>query len=128
MDKQQTFEQFIKTKRLQKKIGLRAFAKIIAMQPSNYCSIEAGSLPAPSGEKLKLISKALSLNDNETRQLYDLAAKSKDDIPLDLKELIKKDAVFPSLLRTVEDEEVGPQQIEAIVQDIKSGRYRKAKR
>ena len=61
----------------------------------------------------------------EQRLLFDLAAKSRDDIPLDIKELIKKDAVIPVLLITVEDKEVSSKQIKAIVEDIKSGRYRK---
>ena len=96
------------------------------MQPSNYCSIESGSLPAPSEEKLRIISKALKLDLQEERQLFDLAARTKDDIPADLKELIRKDAVIPALLRMVEDEEISPRQIKKIVEDIKSGRYRKA--
>ena len=75
--------------------------------------------------KLRLIAKTLDLTPQEQRLLFDLAAKSRDDIPLDIKELIKKDAVIPALLRTVEDKEVSSKQIKAIVEDIKSGRYRK---
>lgn len=120
-----TFESFLREKRLKRKIGLREFARIIGMQPSNYCSIESGSLPAPSEDKLRNISKALALELDEERVLFDLAAKTKDDIPADIKELIKRDSVIPALLRTVEDEEVGHKEIKAIVRDIKSGRYRR---
>jgi len=123
--KVQKFEQFLKTKRIEKNMGLREFARLIGLQPSNYCSIESGSLPAPPEEKLRLIAKILKLNQEEQRLLFDLAAQSRDDIPVDLKRLIKKDAVIPALLRTVEDEEVRPEQIKKIVEDIKSGRYRK---
>ncbi len=122
----QKFEHFLKVKRLEKKMGLREFARLIELQPSNYCSIEGGSLPAPPEDKLRLIAKVLKLNQAEQRLLFDLAAKSRDDIPFDLRELIKKDAVIPALLRTVEDEKVGSEQIRAIVRDIKSGRYRKS--
>lgn len=121
-----SFENFLKTKRIEKNYGLREFAKLIGMQPSNYCSIEAGSLPAPSEDKLKLIATILKLSKDDQRLLFDLAAQTKDDIPVDLKILIKRDMVIPALLRTVEDEEVNPQQIRAIVKDIKSGRYRKS--
>ena len=124
--KGQKFEQFLKAKRIEKNIGLREFARLIGLQPSNYCSIESGSLPAPPEEKLRLMAKVLKLNQQEQRLLFDLAAKSRDDIPLDLKELIRKDTVIPALLRTVEDEKVGSEQIRAIVKDIKSGRYRKS--
>ncbi|OGL47763.1 MAG: hypothetical protein A2W05_03875 [Candidatus Schekmanbacteria bacterium RBG_16_38_10] len=82
-------------------------------------------MPAPPEDKLRLIAKTLDLTPQEQRLLFDLAAKSRDDIPLDIKELIKKDAVIPVLLITVEDKEVSSKQIKAIVEDIKSGRYRK---
>lgn len=125
MEESLTFEKFLRQKRLEKKFGLREFSKLIGLQPSNYCSIESGSLPAPSENKLRRISEILDLTTDEQRTLFDLAAKTKDDIPLDIKKLIKKDAVIPALLRTIEDKEVGPKQIKAIVEDIKSGRYRK---
>lgn len=126
MYKNLTFDRFLREKRLEKNLGLREFARLIGMQPSNYCSIEAGSLPAPPEDKLRRIAATLGLSIEDQRLLFDLAARSKDDIPVDLKNLIKKDAVIPALLRTVEDEKVGPKQIKKIVADIKSGRYRKA--
>ena len=126
MYKNLTFDRFLREKRLGKKLGLREFARLIGMQPSNYCSIEAGSLPAPPEDKLRRIATTLGLSIEDQRILFDLAGKSKDDIPIDLKNLIKKDAVIPALLRTVEDEKIGPKQIKKIVADIKNGRYRKA--
>ncbi len=123
--KAETFEDFLRTKRLKKKLGLREFAKLIGMQPSNYCSIESSSLPAPPEDKLRLIAEKLDLSREEQRKLFDLASHSRNDIPTDIQELIKKNAVIPSLLRTVEDEEVSEEQIMGIVEDIKSGRYRK---
>lgn len=43
----ETFGSFLKKKRLDMNLGLREFAKLIGMQPSNYCNVEAGSLPPP---------------------------------------------------------------------------------
>lgn len=126
MYKNLTFDGFLREKRLENNLGLREFARLIGMQPSNYCSIEAGSLPAPPEDKLRRIAATLRLSMEEQRLLFDLAAQSKNDIPVDLKTLIKKDALIPALLRTVEDEKVGPKEIKKIVADIKSGRYRKA--
>lgn len=125
--KSKTFAAFLKEKRLNRQIGLRKLAKQIKMQPSNYCSIESGSKPAPPEDKLRLIAKTLSLTTEEERVLFDLAARSRDDIPSDIKDLIRRDSVIPALLRTVEDEKIGTEQIKAIVKDIKSGRYRKAR-
>lgn len=127
MMKGKTFEAFLKEKRLDRQIGLRELAKQIEMQPSNYCSIESGSKPAPPENKLRLIAKTLDLSTDEERVLFDLAARSRDDIPSDIKDLIRRDSVIPALLRTVEDEKIGTEQIKAIVKDIKSGRYRKAR-
>lgn len=127
MMKGKTFEAFLKEKRLDRQIGLRELAKQIEMQPSNYCSIESGSKPAPPENKLRLIAKTLDLSTEEERVLFDLAARSRDDIPSDIKDLIRRDSVIPALLRTVEDEKIGTEQIKAIVKDIKSGRYRKAR-
>jgi transcriptional regulator with XRE-family HTH domain len=127
MMKSKTFEAFLKEKRLNRQIGLRELAKQIEMQPSNYCSIESGSKPAPSEDKLRLIAKTLDLTIEEERVLFDLAARSRDDIPSDIKDLIRRESVIPALLRTVEDEKIGTEQIKAIVKDIKSGRYRKAR-
>lgn len=127
MMKSKTFEAFLKEKRLNRQIGLRELAKQIEMQPSNYCSIESGSKPAPPEDKLRLIAKTLDLSTEEERVLFDLAARSRDDIPSDIKDLIRRDSVIPALLRTVEDEKIGTEQIKAIVKDIKSGRYRKAR-
>ena len=127
MMKNKTFEAFLKEKRLNRQIGLRELAKQIEMQPSNYCSIESGSKPAPPEDKLRLIAKTLDLSTEEERVLFDLAARSRDDIPSDIKDLIRRDSVIPALLRTVEDEKIGTEQIKAIVKDIKSGRYRKAR-
>lgn len=122
-----SFDAFLRSKRLEKQIGLREFAKLIDMQPSNYCSIESGSQPAPIPQKLENIAKVLQLTAEEKRNLYDLAANTRDEIPADLQRFITNNTVVPMLLRTVEDEEVGPDQINAIIEDIKSGRYRKPK-
>ncbi len=120
----ETFASFLRKKRIEKKIGLRQFAKIIDMQPSNYCNIEGEASQAPQEDKLKLIAEKLGLDKEDQRTFFDLASKAKDDIPADIQELIKGNALIPSLLRTVEDEDVDEAQILAIVEDIKSGKYR----
>ncbi len=125
MSKKITFGEFLKNKRLNSRFGLREFARQIKMKPSNYCSIESNSLPAPPEVKLKHIADKLALNTDERRKLFDLAAKTKDDIPIDLKDLIRKNDLIPAMLRTVEDKEIGANQIKQIVEDIKTGRYRK---
>jgi len=100
MNESLTFEKFLKAKRLARTIRLREFARPVGLQISHYCSIEAGSLPAQEN-KLHRIVEALDPSREEKSILFDLAAKTKDDISVDVKKLIKSHAWIPALLRTV---------------------------
>lgn len=126
MRKAETFSDLLRKKRMEKGFGLREFARIIKMQPSNYCSIEAGSLTPPSG-KLDIIASALGIGkgSQEYYHFIDLASKVKDEIPPDIKNLVMTNSLIPAMLRTIENHEVGPKQLKKIIEDIRSGRYRK---
>ncbi len=126
MEGAQTFSTFLKAKRLKKGIGLREFARIVKMQPSNYCSIESGSLPPPN-DKLDEIALALGIEQGgqEYRKFIDLAARTKDEIPADIARLIKSNSLIPAMLRTIEDQEIKPSQLKSLIEDIRSGRYKK---
>ena len=126
MERKETFSAFLKRKRLEKKLGLREFARIIDMQPSNYCAVESGSLPPPS-DKLDAIVSALEIKkgSSDYYQFMDSASKTRDEIPPDIRELIKSNALIPAMLRTIEDTELKPTQLRKIIEDIRSGRYKK---
>ena len=126
MEREQTFSSFLKEKRLKKGLGLREFARIVKMQPSNYCSIESGSLPPPK-DKLDVIASALGVikGSQEYRNFMDLAAKTKDEIPEDIARLIKSNSLIPAMLRTIEDQEIKPLHLKHLIEDIRSGRYKK---
>ena len=53
MNKQ--FGSFLRGLRLARNLGLRAFARVVDLQPSNYCNIENGVIAPPSGETLERI-------------------------------------------------------------------------
>lgn len=126
MERKEIFSAFLKRKRLEKNLGLREFARIINMQPSNYCSVESGSLPPPS-DKLDVIVSALGIKKGSAdyRTFMDLASETRDEIPPDIRELIKSNALIPAMLRTIEDTELKPTQLRKIIEDIRSGRYKK---
>ncbi len=126
MEREQTFSSFLKEKRLKKGLGLREFARIVKMQPSNYCSIESGSLPPPK-DKLDVIASALGMikGSQEYRNFMDLAAKTKDEIPEDIARLIKSNSLVPAMLRTIEDQEIKLSHLKHLIEDIRSGRYKK---
>ncbi len=126
MESKHTFAAFLKATRLKRGTGLREFARIVKMQPSNYCSIESGSLPPPK-DKLDEIASALGIKKGgqEYRKFMDLAAKTKDEIPADIERLIKSNSLIPAMLRTIEDEEIKTSQLKTLIEDIRSGRYKK---
>lgn len=125
MKKKEIFSDFLRRKRLEKDIGLREFARLIKMQPSNYCSVESGSLPPPL-DKLEKMASLLGIikGSNEFGKFMDLASETRDEIPTDIKELIKSNSLIPAMLRTIENKELKPSQLKKIIEDIRSGRYK----
>jgi transcriptional regulator with XRE-family HTH domain len=123
-----TFGEFLKDKRLALDLSLREFARKIDMQPSNYCNIESDVLSPPGGETLERIGKALGLKKGtqDYQRLHDLAAEARDEIPADVARIVKKNDLIPAMLRTVEYEKVTKAQLRGIIEDLKSGRYKKA--
>jgi transcriptional regulator with XRE-family HTH domain len=125
-----TFGEFLKDKRLALDVSLREFAKQVGMQPSNYCNVEAGVLPPPTGAGLERIAKALGLKKGtaDYATLHDLAGQGRDEVPGDVARVVKSNALIPALLRTVENEKVTETQLRGIIEDLRSGRYKKASR
>ena len=123
-----TFGRFLKEKRLALDLSLREFAKRVGMQPSNYCNVEANVLPPPPAETLDKLAKALGLkkgtSDYET--FHDLAAEGRDEIPADIVRIVKENELIPAMLRTVEYEQLSKEQLRGIIEDLRSGRYKKA--
>lgn len=123
----ETFGEFVRKERLERDLSLRSFAKACAMQPSNYCHVENGTLN-PTPEQVEKIAAILKFEEGspEYRKLLDLAALARKGVPSDLQKMIDNNKLIPALLRTMEDEEVGPKQLRQIIEDIKSGRYKKS--
>jgi transcriptional regulator with XRE-family HTH domain len=123
-----TFGQFLKERRLALDLSLREFARKIDMQPSNYCNIESDVLSPPGGQTLERIARALGLTKGtpDYQTLHDLAAEARDEIPADLARMVKENELIPAMLRTIEYEKVTKAQLRGIIEDLKSGRYKKA--
>jgi transcriptional regulator with XRE-family HTH domain len=123
-----TFGKFIKEKRLALNLSLREFARKVGLQPSNYCNIEADVLPPPPEEALDRIAKALALayGSKDFETFHDLAAQGRDEVPADVTKFVKENDLIPAMLRTVEYENVTKEQLRGIIEDLKSGRYKKA--
>ena len=122
-----TFGQFLKEKRLTLDLSLREFARKVGVQPSNYCNVEADVLPPPPADMLEKIGRALGLkkgtSDYET--FHDLAGEGRGEIPADVERIVKENELIPAMLRTVEYEQVSKEQLRGIIEDLRSGRYKK---
>ncbi|HTV62975.1 MAG TPA: helix-turn-helix transcriptional regulator [Verrucomicrobiae bacterium] len=122
-----TFGQFLKMKRLALDLSLREFARKVGMQPSNYCNVESDVLPPPPPEGLERISKVLGLKKGtpDYAKFHDLSARGRDEIPADVEQIVKENDLIPAMLRTVEYEKVTKNQLRGIIDDLRSGRYKK---
>jgi len=109
-------------------LSLREFARKVGLQPSNYCNIEADVLPPPPVNALERIVRALGLRrgTKEFEAFHDLAAKGRGEIPADVTRIVRENDLIPAMLRTVEYENVTKEQLRGIIEDLKSGRYKKA--
>ena len=123
-----TFGKFLKEKRLALDLSLREFARRVGLQPSNYCNLEADVLPPPPVNALGRIAQALGLRQGtkDFEVFHDLAAKGRDEIPADVTRIVRENDLIPTMLRTVEYEKVTKDQLRGIIEDLKSGRYKKA--
>ena len=100
-----TFGTYIKDKRLAKQISLRKFAELLDISPVYLCNIEKDRNPAPKDDIISNMARLLMLNDTETAELYDLAAKAKSNptISQDLPEYIMDRDIVRVALRTAKD-------------------------
>lgn len=114
------FGSILKELRLKARIGLRRFAELIEMQPSNLSAIENGRrLPPTEEEKLRQIALTLGLTEgsDDWLRLFD-AARRTDSLPADVQHLANRPLV-PALLRTIDNCQLTEEQVNELMQEIK---------
>jgi transcriptional regulator with XRE-family HTH domain len=104
-----SFGEFVKARRMSKRITLRAFSEMLGVDPSNYSRIERGQLQPPSNQE-KLASYATLLDiphdSADYREMVRLASLGRGEIP---PAILSDEAVLaklPILFRTLEGEKV----------------------
>ena len=103
IESQITFGEYIYNKRLEKDISLRRMAEMLGYSAPFWSEVEKGKKNPPSLDKLQQIVKILSLTDDETTQLYDLAMKRRDTIPPDIPAYISENEIIKVALRAARD-------------------------
>ncbi len=119
----ETFGSLLKKIRVKEAdIGLRAFADMINMKPSNLSNIERDRVSPPANRKTIVeICDALGLAKNDPRreELFDLAAEAKNRIPADVADVVKNQAGVPVLVRTVANKQLSEEQLRELTECVK---------
>lgn len=114
------FGQQIKKLRIEAQLTLRAFCKLIGMDPSNWSKIERGIIQPPQDPQLiQQIQSALNLNTQQLQELQDLADIARGEIPIDLRdeELMAK---MPAFFRAMKSQEYTEADLEKLKQSVKN--------
>ncbi len=101
--------------RTTRNIGQREMARNIGISPSYLNDVENDKRFPPRKEIIKKIAAVLEAN---LENLYDLAGKSKNRIPPDIPDIIKKNKEIPSLLRIIEKYGLNAKKIKKIKKEI----------
>jgi len=116
------FGEFVKARRAELRLSLRAFAEAAGMDPGNASRIERGQVSPPeSPEILSRVAKALGLKAKTPlyQQLMDLAAAAKGRIPDDLLTDEEVAARLPVLFRTLRSKPMSGDQLEKLIDSIR---------
>ena len=99
-----TFGSFVRQKRLESEMSLRALAQRLELSPVYMSNIENDLKPAPSQAKLDKLVKIFMLDKTDTELLWDLAAKSrKQRVSVDLPDYIMERDIVRVALRTARE-------------------------
>ncbi|MDV3427837.1 MAG: helix-turn-helix transcriptional regulator [Bacillota bacterium] len=97
------FGNYLKDKRLENKWSLRTLAAKIGITATYLNDIETGNRPAPPEDKLMIIAKIFNI-DLDTAELYkylDLAAETRNTIPIDIEKFLISNPMFIDFIRKI---------------------------
>ena len=112
------FGEYIKQKRQERNITLRAFADMVGIAPSYMSDIEKSKRNAPTQEILDKMIEVLNLNDDEKNELLDVAATSKDAIAQDLTKYVSENPNVRVALRKAKDLNIGDDEWIKIIEEM----------
>lgn len=118
-----TFGAWLKAKRAEERITLRAFAEKSGIDPGNLSRYERGILPPPLGETLGRVAQALNLKDGSAdwQAFHDLAAITAGRIPKDLAEDPTLAGRLPVLFRVVRNKKLSREVLLRLADKIRRG-------
>lgn len=99
------FGQYLRSVRVMKKISIRQLAKAVNKTPTYISDIERGNNNPPERKLLDKIILALQLTNfpDIKNNLYDLAAKERNDVPADIKDYLMKNKSVLKIIRKAKE-------------------------
>jgi len=113
--------EFVRQRRLSAGYGLREFASLVGLQPSNYNHMEKGRMSPPQDKaRLDQIAEVLGMEhgSEDYHELMDLAVAGKDKLPADVAEFARRNELVPVLLRTLENRKPTRQEFRELVRRL----------
>lgn len=113
--------EFIRERRLTAGYGLREFAGLIGILPSNYNHMEKGRTSPPQDKaKLDEIAEVLNIEvgSAEYHTLMDSAVAGKDKLPADVAEFAKQNELVPVLLRTLDNQKLSTAELKELFKQL----------
>lgn len=103
MNEDTKYGEYIKEKRKANGWSLRTMALKVGVKFQYITDIEKGNRPAPPKEKLLLIAKIFDIDksNSELKKYLDMAAETRDTIPIDVEEFIRDNVSVISFLRKI---------------------------
>ena len=117
MNRAKTFGDFLISKRMEREMSARQLAIKLDFSAVYICDIEKNRRPVPD-EILEKLPLLLHLNEAETEEMYDLAARSRHTVSADLPEYIMEKDIVRAALRTAKKHNVTDQQWEDFIRRI----------
>lgn len=114
MENEKTFGRFLISKRMEHEISARQLAISLGISAVYICDIEKDRRPVTE-EILEKLPSLLCLNETETEEMYDLAAKSRNTVSADLPEYIMEKDIVRAALRTAKKHNVSDKQWEDFI-------------
>jgi transcriptional regulator with XRE-family HTH domain len=99
----ESFGSFLRTKRKEREITVRAMAEMVGLSSGAYCDVESSRIYPPGIETLEKILGVLRLPDEERKLFFDLAGKARSQTPPDLPDYINENQVVRVALRVAKE-------------------------
>ena len=117
MNAENTFGRFLVAKRMEQELSARQLAIALDYSAVYICDIEKDRRPVPD-EILEKLPALLHLDESETNEMYDLAAKSRNTVSADLPEYIMEKDIVRAALRTAKKNNATDKQWEDFIRRI----------